>query len=120
MWIKLAPALAFVFFVCAPAASPQEPAPPKTGEQKSEPNQKPEPQYEDTFSGSVVECSSTKVVVSRSILGQPAENRPFMIKQDTKVEGKLSVNVKVTVGFVMSEDGDVAKLIVVRGQQPKK
>lgn len=43
-----------------------------------------------------------------------------MIKQDTKVEGKLRVKVKVTVGFVTSEEGDVARLIVVRGQQPKK
>jgi hypothetical protein len=93
----------------------QEPTPPKPDDQKTE------PQYEDTFSGPIVDLSSEKITVSRSILGKPAEKRTFWIKADTKVEGgKLRVKSKVTVGFVTSDEGDIARLIVVRGQQQKK
>ena len=82
--------------------------------------QKSEPQYEETFSGPIVEVSSEKIVVSRSILGQSPENRTFVVKADTKIEGKLRVKAKVTVGFVTTEGVDIAKLIVVRAQPPKK
>ena len=34
-------------------------------------------------------------------------------------EGKLRVRAKVTVGFVTNDEGDVARLIVVRGPQQK-
>ena len=78
---------------------------------------KSEPSYDDTFSGAVVELSATKVAVSRSILGQPAEKHMFLIKADTRVEGRLRVRAKVTVGFVTTDEGDVARLIVVRTTQ---
>jgi hypothetical protein len=115
VWLKLAKTFVLtggLLFVTSLAA--QEPTPPKPDDQKTE------PQYDDTFSGPIVELSSEKVTVSRSILGKPAEKRTFWIKQDTKVEGKLRVKAKVTVGFVTSDDGDIARLIVVRGQQQKK
>ena len=83
-------------------------------------NGKSEPQYDDTFSGPVVEFSSSKIVVSRSILGQPAEKRTFVIHPDTRVEGKLRVRVKVTIGFVTTEEGDIARLIVVRATASQK
>jgi hypothetical protein len=83
-------------------------------------NQKPdgtkaEPPYDDTFSGAVVELTPSKIVVSRSILGKQPENRPFVIKADTRMEGKPRVRAKVTVGFITNNEGDVARLIVVRG-----
>jgi hypothetical protein len=78
---------------------------------------KSEPKYTDTFSGPIVELSTTKITVSRSILGKPAEKRTFWIKPDTRVEGKLHVKVRVTVGFVTTDDGDIARLIVVRAAQ---
>lgn len=87
----------------------------ETGAPKPEPS-KSEPQYEDTFSGPIIEFSTEKIMVSRTILGKP-EQRTFWIKPDTKIEGKLKVKAKVTVGFVSSDDGDVARLIVVRGQK---
>jgi carbonic anhydrase/acetyltransferase-like protein (isoleucine patch superfamily) len=37
-----------------------------------------------------------------------------LIKSDTRIEGRLRVRAKVTVGFVAKDDGDVARLIVVR------
>ncbi|MDQ2950448.1 MAG: hypothetical protein M3Y27_31665 [Acidobacteriota bacterium] len=104
--------------MCGVVASSQEPTEPKPSEPKHE-DQKSEPQYEDTFSGPIVEVSSEKIVVSRSILGQPPERRTFLIKPETKIEGKLRVKGKVTVGFVTSEGVEIARLIVVR-TQPKK
>jgi hypothetical protein len=77
-----------------------------------------EPKYDETFSGPIVEVSATKITVSRSILGKPAEKRTFSIKPDTRIEGKLRVRAKVTVGFVTTDDGeDVARLVVVRTAQ---
>jgi hypothetical protein len=78
---------------------------------------KSEPKYDQTFSGTIVEVMPAKITVSRSILGKPAEMRSFIIKPDTRVEGKLKVRAKVTVGYVTSDDGDVARLIVVRSSQ---
>jgi len=78
-----------------------------------------EPSYDDTFSGPVVELSATKITVSRSILGKPAEKHTFLIKSDTRIEGRLRVHTKVTVGFVSNDDGDIARLIVVRTAAPK-
>lgn len=75
---------------------------------------KSEPKYDQTFSGPIVEVTATKITVSRSILGKPAEKRTFWIKSDTRVEGKLRVRVKVTVGYITTDDGDVARLVVVR------
>ena len=71
---------------------------------------KSEPKYDQTFSGPIVEVTATKITVSRSILGKPAEKRTFWIKSDTRIEGKLRVRVKVTVGYVTTDDGDVARL----------
>jgi hypothetical protein len=78
---------------------------------------KSEPKYDQTFSGPIVEVTATKITVSRSILGKPAEKRTFWIKSDTRIEGKLRVRVKVTVGSVPTADGDVARLVVVRASQ---
>jgi hypothetical protein len=85
----------------------QEPTPPPDPP-------KVEPEFQNTFSGPIVELTAEKITVSRSILGKPAEKRTFWIKAETKIEGKLKVKTKVTVGFVATDDGDVARLIVVR------
>jgi len=81
---------------------------------------KTEPKYDDTFSGSIIELSTSKITVSRSILGKPAEKRVFLITSETRIEGKLHVKLKVTIGFVTSDDVDVARLIVVRQKPPDK
>jgi len=64
-----------------------------------------------------VEVSPVKITVSRSILGKPAEKRTFSLQPDTRIEGKLRVRARVTVGFVKTDDGDVARLVVVRTAQ---
>jgi len=80
-------------------------------------NAKSEPKYDQTFSGPIVEVTAAQITVSRSILGKPAEKRTFSIKSDTRIEGKLKVRTKVTVGYVTTDDGDVARLVVVRTSQ---
>ena len=79
---------------------------------------KHDPKYDDTFSGSIVELTSNRITVSRSMLGKAPEQRSFAITSETRVEGKLRVKLKVTVGFVASDDGDTARLIVVRQKPP--
>ncbi len=97
---------------------------------KTEPG-KSEPKYSDTFSGPIVELfykgdstkkvhpddAVTRITVSRSILGKPAEKATFWIKPDTKVEGNLRMRARVTVGYVVSDEGNVARLVVVRTAQ---
>ncbi len=92
---------------------------------------KSEPKYSDTFSGPIVEVfytgdspkkihpddTITRITVSRSILGKPAERATFWIKPDTKVDGSLRMRARVTVGYVVSDEGNVARLIVVRTAQ---
>jgi ribosomal protein S1 len=88
--------------------------------QKSSPadHAKSQPKYDQTFSGSIVEVTASQITVSRSILGKPAEKHTFSIKSDTRIEGKLKVRVKVTVGYVTTDDDDdVARLVVVRTSQ---
>jgi hypothetical protein len=88
----------------------------KSNSDKSGPSDssKSQPKYDQTFSGPIVELTATQITVSRSILGKPAEKHTFSIKSDTRIEGKLKVRVKVTVGYVSTDDGDVARLVVVR------
>ena len=107
-------ALAAVWIVGASFGFAQESPPPKSETPASE------PRYENTFSGPIVELASDKITVSRSILGKPAERKTFWIKSDTRIEGKLRMRVKVTVGFVTTDEGDIARLIVVRPAVQKK
>ena len=81
---------------------------PDAGDSKSE------PKYDETFSGPIVEITASEITVSRSILGKPPEKRKFLLKPETRIEGKLKVRAKVTVGYVTTDDGDVARLVVVR------
>ena len=108
-----------------PLAVAQEDGAPKTDPSKSE------PAYSDTFSGPIVELfyvgdsmkkmhaddPVTRITVSRSILGKPAEKRTFWIKTDTRIEGNLRLKTRVTVGYVVADEGNVARLIVVRTSQ---
>src|SRR5579884_3890393 len=73
---------------------------------------KPQPaeQGNQTFAGTVVELTATNVTVSRSILGSAAQKRTFVLKPDTRVEGHLHAKARVTVGFITTTEGDIARL----------
>ena len=103
MWLIRALLIVTMSSTLLPAAQEQSPAP-------------GEPSYE-FVSGVITDLPSGKIVVNRALLGKPAETRTFIINPDTKIEGKLRVKARVTVGFKPSEEGDVAIRIIVRNQQ---
>ena len=67
------------------------------------------------FAGTVVESTSEVLTVSRVLQGK-SESRTFRVTSETKVEGKLIANARVTVGF----EGDHATLIIVRDDRKEK
>lgn len=103
-----------VVFICALMAW----SPRSAHAQEQEPA--PSGNYE-FVSGTVVELPEGRIVINRAVLGKPPENRSFLIKPETKVEGRLRANARVTVGFRPSDEGDVAIRIIVRAQPaPRK
>ena len=86
---------------------------PKQGSNPSEAN------YE-FFSGTVVDLPEGRITVSRTVLGKAPESRTFIITADTKVEGSLKTDARVTVGFKSGEEGDIAVRIIVRPSNPPK
>jgi hypothetical protein len=80
----------------------------------------PDANYE-IVSGTVTDLPAGRIVVNRAVLGKPPEERTFLITGQTKVEGRLRVNARVTVGFRPSDEGDIAMRIIVRSQpNPRK
>ena len=77
-----------------------------------------EPNYE-FFSGTISQMPEGKIAVARTVLGKPPENRSFLINNETKIEGKLKLKARVTVGFKTTPDGDLAIRIIVRPQEKK-
>ncbi len=72
-------------------------------------------------SGTITELPAGKIVVNRAVLGKPPENRTFLIGPETKIEGRLRVKARVTVGFRTSEDAEpTAVRVIVRSQNGKK
>ena len=120
MWDKLAKT-GLIYLLAAFSHSGCAQEPPVDKQPPAAPIPNTEPHYDDTFSGPVVEISAERITVSRSVLGKPAEKKSFWIKPDTRVEGagKLRAKVKVTVGFVTTDEGDIARLIVVRQDKKK-
>ena len=72
------------------------------------------------FAGTVVDFTSSKITVSRVVLGE-TQKRTFRITPDTKIDGKLRAKVRVTVQYTTDEEGvDQATLIIVRTAQQSK
>jgi hypothetical protein len=78
--------------------------------------QEPAPEGNAIVSGTVTDLQTSKIVVNRAVLGKPPEERTFLITSETKIEGKLRLNARVTVGYRPSEEGDIATRIIVRSQ----
>ena len=69
----------------------------------------------DIFSGTVTASSADSVTVVRKVPAKPDEYKSFVIDKDTKVEGKLAVNSRVSVRFKADDDGTVhAVRVIVR------
>ena len=66
------------------------------------------------FSGTVTEFNTTRVTVLREVIDRDPESRSFVINADTKIEGALKWNARVTVGYVVVEEAHIAVRIIVR------
>ena len=69
------------------------------------------------FAGTVTSFSSAKVTVARTVRNE-TESRSFKLTPQTKFEGKLSNNVRVTVRYVTDDEGDTATMVIVRPAVP--
>jgi hypothetical protein len=67
----------------------------------------------DIFSGTVTAFLPESVTVVRKVPARPDEFRQFIIDKDTKVEGRLRVNARVTVRFKADADGAFHALRVI-------
>lgn len=65
------------------------------------------------FAGVVSASSAEQLTVSRVLQGKN-ESRTFRITPETKFEGHLTPDARVTVRFTSGDDGDTASLIIVR------
>ena len=65
------------------------------------------------FAGVISASSAEQLMVSRVVQGKN-ESRSFRITADTKFEGQLAPEARVTVRFITGEDGDIANLVIVR------
>jgi hypothetical protein len=66
------------------------------------------------FTGMVSASSAEQLTVSRMLPQGKNESRTFRITPDTKFEGQLMPDSRVTVRFTTADDGDVASLVIVR------
>ncbi len=64
------------------------------------------------WSGTITEVTDSSVTVRRS--SNNSEDRKFSINGDTKVEGKLQAEARVTVAYLETDAGAIAKRIIVR------
>jgi hypothetical protein len=69
----------------------------------------------DIFSGTVTASAPDKITVVRKAPARADESREFAVDKDTKIEGRLRVNARVSVRFKADEDGVFHALrIIVR------
>lgn len=69
----------------------------------------------DIFSGTVTASTADSITVVRKVPAKPDESRSFVIDKDTKIEGKLKLNARVSVRFKADDDGTVhAVRVIVR------
>ncbi len=108
------PRILFALFLALQIAltmTAQPAAPSPSGKSTS----KKAPQANDIFSGTISASAADSVTVVRKVPGSADETRVFAVDQDTKVEGKLKVNARVSVRFKADGDGVIHALrIIVR------
>jgi hypothetical protein len=70
------------------------------------------------YSGIVSGLDKQTLTVTRTVAGKPPESRTFLLKPETKIEGKLKTKARVTVGYLSKDEGEVAMRVIVRGPAP--
>jgi len=59
----------------------------------------------DIFSGTVTAVGAAQITVVRKVPAKADESRDFAVDKNTKVEGRLRVNARVSVRFKTGDDG---------------
>lgn len=85
-------------------------------QEQIDPPESTAPEY-NFWSGTVAEMEDGSLTVRRVLLGRKPELKRFVLNSDTVIEGELRANARVTVAFVESDEGDLAKRILVRSNQ---
>jgi hypothetical protein len=67
----------------------------------------------DIFSGTVTAFVPDLLTVVRKVPARPDEFRQFIVDKDTKVEGRVRVNARVTVRFKADSGGAIHALRVI-------
>ncbi len=102
----------FVFLAPFTCSAEQEPGPIPAQKPPAQTAQ-PRSQY---FSGYVAEMNPGSLTVTKKASpSHDGEKHVFMMDAQTKVEGKLRANARVTVRFESGSNGDRAIRIIVRG-----
>ena len=100
-------AIAFLSFLPAFALMAQQTAP-----GSAKPATKAVPAT-DIFSGSVTAFTPESLTVVRKVPAHPDEFRQFILDKDTKTEGRLRANARVSVQFRRESEGTFHALRVV-------
>ena len=74
---------------------------------------KPAPTYK-FLSGTVMDVHADSLVVRRGRFRKPPEIRKFRLTPETRIEGSLKTQARVTVGYTSSEESDTAVRVIVR------
>ncbi len=74
---------------------------------------KPAPTYK-FLSGTVMDVNADSLVVRRGRFRKPPEIRKFRLTPETRIEGSLKTQARVTVGYTSSEESDTAVRVIVR------
>lgn len=67
----------------------------------------------DIFSGTVTATTGDSLVVVRKVPAHADEPRTFVVDKDTKIEGRLRTNARVTVRFKADAEGAQHALRVI-------
>lgn len=87
-----------------------------TSQEQIDPPPSEAPEY-NFWSGTVAEVEDGWLTVRRVLIGRKPELKRFVLNNDTIIEGELRANARVTVAFIESDEGDLAKRILVRTHQ---
>jgi len=73
------------------------------------------------FTGTVTAVEEGSLTAARLVLGKPSGARTFLLNSETKYEGgKPVVSSRVTIRYVVTEQGDRAVHVIVRATTPNK
>jgi len=89
-------------------------------EPEQTPQEESEPISYEFFSGTVTELQPGKLTVLRTLPGKSPEKHTFILKPDTRIEGRLKTRARVTVGYISTDEGYVALRVVVRQNLPQR